>query len=243
MILEDITLIVPTKNEAGNIGRFLHSVPAGVPILVVDASTAHTCEVIQRCDRPEIVILRDGGNIAAARQLAAEHARTEWLLFSDADVIFSDDYFSILEDIEPRACHAGIVGAKLSRDRHRHYYFLFSLCLRFFCAAGVPAGSGSNMLVRRSALLQVGGFDLRLSCNEDSELIWRLHRHGYTIDYAGNLKVYECDHRRLDRGAFQKTVHSLTRCALLFAGLMNGRMKNQDWGYWCETSSEHLIKP
>lgn len=130
----------------------------------------------------------------------------------------------------------------MSRDRYRYYYFLFSLCLRIFCTVGVPAASGSNMLVRRDALLQVGGFDRRLSCNEDSELIWRLHRHGYTIDYAGDLKVYEFDHRRLDRGVLRKTVHSLTRCALLFAGFMKGRVRNQDWEYWRATEHGHAVR-
>ena len=92
----DLTLIVPTKNEAHNIHRFLEAIPPEVPILIVDASSDGTDDIIRRQDRHRIRMLRDGGNIAAARQLGAERAQTEWLLFTDADVIFADDYFRTL---------------------------------------------------------------------------------------------------------------------------------------------------
>ena len=52
------------------------------------------------------------------------------------------------------------------------------------------------MLVHREALLACGGFDEALSCNEDSELVWRLragllterlrrHDWGYWSDARG----------------------------------------------------------
>jgi hypothetical protein len=87
------------------------------------------------------------------------------------------------------------------------------------------------MLINRSALMKIGGFDLRLACNEDTELIWRLQRSGHRISYDGRLKVYEFDHRRLDRGVIIKIIHSLTRCALLLCGF-GSLLKKNDWGYW-----------
>lgn len=239
----EITLIVPTKNEAHNVGRFLESIPTDIRIIIVDASSDGTGDIIRQTGRKSVRVLHDGGNIAVARQLAAENARTEWLLFSDADVLFAEGYFAALREIQPGPDHGGLVGAKLSRDRHRWYYCLFSMWLRLFCAMGIPAASGSNMLVRREALLRAGGFDRRLSCNEDSELMWRIHRHGYRIDYVGTLKVYEFDHRRLDDGVLRKTAHSLLRCALLFCGLLHGALRNHDWGYWRNGSGDKSKAP
>ncbi len=232
MDLTDLTLIVPTKNEAHNIQRFLEAIPPEVSILIVDASSDGTDDIVRRHGRHQIRILRDGGNIATARQLGAERAQTEWLLFTDADVIFAGEYFRTLAALQADPRWGGIAGAKLSMDRHRFYYRIFSLGMRLLCAMGIPAASGSNMLVRRQALLAVDGFDRRLSCNEDSELMWRIRRHGYQVVYRGGLKVHEFDHRRLDDGLVRKTLHSLARCALLFFDLMPEALRKHDWGYW-----------
>ncbi|MBI5063686.1 MAG: glycosyltransferase [Desulfatitalea sp.] len=232
MDLTDLTLIVPTKNEAHSIHRFLETIPADLRVVFVDASTDGTDAIIRRLGRRRIHILRDDGNIAAARQLGAERAQTEWLLFTDADVLFAADYFSTLASLQPEAHWGGIVGAKLSRRRHRSYYRLFSLGMQLCCALGVPAASGSNMLVRRRTLQAAGGFDRRLSCNEDSELMWRIRRQGCRVVYASTLQVFEFDHRRLDTGAVRKTAHSLLRCTLLFFDLLHDTLRTHDWGYW-----------
>lgn len=58
-----------------------------------------------------------------------------------------------------------------------------------------------------------------------------LQMNGYRIDYDPRLKVYEFDHRRLDRGILRKTFHSLSRCALLLCGLKS-LLRGNDWGYW-----------
>jgi glycosyltransferase involved in cell wall biosynthesis len=238
MNLENLTIIVPTKNEARNIEAFLGTVPFFIRIIIVDASTDRTCEIIHQKKRKNVTIIKDDGNIAMARQIGAEAAMTEWLLFSDADVGFGSDYFTRLHQMDLCPLLGGVVGAKHSRDRYRWYYYFFSQWLNLCCAMGIPAGSGSNMLVNRNALLAVGGFDCNLSCNEDTDLTWRLHRKGYRIAYHGRLKVYEFDHRRLDRGLWRKTLHSVIRCAILVLGL-RGVLHKNDWGYWQIGNANH----
>jgi glycosyltransferase involved in cell wall biosynthesis len=231
MNLDEVTLVVPTKNEARNIDRFLDAIPSGIPIIIVDASSDHTRDILRRRQRQSLRVISDEGNIAAARQIAAEEASTDWLLYSDADVTFAEDYFDRLAQFRPGRCLGGVVGAKASRGKYRCYYRLFSEWMRLCLALGLPAASGSNMIVRRQALVDAGGFDRGLSCNEDSEFMWRIQRYGYRVNYDGRLRVYEVDHRRLDRGVLRKTVHSLARCALIFCGL-DRTLKRSDWGYW-----------
>jgi GT2 family glycosyltransferase len=228
---KDLTLIVPTKNEALNIHHFMASVPQSIKMIIVDASIDGTVDIIKKMNRENVCLIKDEGNIACARQLGAETAETDWLIFSDADVVFAGNYFGMLRGIHPGPPVAGLAGAKLSQRRYRVYYRLFSQWLRFCCAVGVPAASGSNMLVRRRALMEVGGFDRRLTCNEDTDLFWRLHRSGYPVMYEPRLKVFEFDHRRLDRGLGRKTFHSLLRCALLVCGFRSV-LRSTDWGYW-----------
>ena len=235
--------MVPSRNEASNISRFLRAVPAAVSVLLVDASVDDTCAVARRARRENLRIVRDGGRVAAARQLGADLSATDWILFSDADVEFSRDYLERLALLRPGERLGAVVGAKLSLDRYAGYYRAFSAWLGLLCRLGLPAASGSNLLVRRSALLEIGGFDPDLSCNEDGDLVWRLRRSGYEVRYAAGLAVYEFDHRRLDAGLFRKTVHSLARGALLDLGLLTPARKRADWGYWAGRDGGRALAP
>lgn len=228
-MLEEITIVLPTRNEAANIPDFLGSLPPAVPLVVVDASVDETAVLIQTLRPHQTTIIRHPGNVTVARQIGAEVATTPWLLFTDADVAFHRRYFEIMANYR---AHDAIYGPKRSRGEYGRYYQLFSRGQQLIHRLGIPAASGSNLLVRRDVFQKIGGFDLDLSVNEDSEIAWRLKRRGYDITFAPDLPVYEFDHRRLRNGRFRKTAHSLIRCALLFTGLMPQKWRQHDWGYW-----------
>jgi len=85
--------------------------------------------------------------------------------------------------------------------------------------------------VRRQVLQTIRGFDPELSCNEDSELAWRIKRAGYRVDFDPKLRGYATDHRTgLNRGVWRKTMHSLLRCLLLYLDLMPSRWRGHDLG-------------
>jgi glycosyltransferase involved in cell wall biosynthesis len=65
--MKELTLIVPTKNEAFNIRRFMASIPESVTTIIVDASTDGTDEIIEKMNRKKVHIIKDEGNIASAR--------------------------------------------------------------------------------------------------------------------------------------------------------------------------------
>lgn len=229
MRLDDVTVIVPTRNEQSNILAFLESLPDRVSLIVIDASQDATLELVQRQRPAHTLVLRHPGNVAEARQVGAEAARTTWLLYTDADVVFAPDYFERLEGYHG---YDVLYGPKLSSDEFAGYYRWFARGQQLLHWIGVPAASGSNLLITRHALFAAGGFDLRLSCNEDSELVWRVKWRGYPALFARDLVVYARDHRRLRRGRARKTMHSVIRCALLFSDLMPDRWRDWDWGYW-----------
>ena len=54
----DLTVIVPTRNEERNIGNFLGSIPEGIRLVVVDASTDSTPDIVSRRAR---IILHSSG--------------------------------------------------------------------------------------------------------------------------------------------------------------------------------------
>lgn len=229
MDLKDITVIVPTRNEAHNIEAFLCSVPERVKLVVVDASNDATPEIVRRIRPHRTVVLKDPGTITQARQLGADYSATAWLVFADADVAFHSQYFSRLCSLD---VWDAVYGPKQSQHEFRCYYQWLAYGQRLSHRLGVPAATGSNLAVQRDALMAVGGFDPELVCNEDSELIWRIKRAGFTVNYEPSLIVYAHDHRRLYRGLWRKSIHSIVRCTLLYLNVMPTRWRGSDWGYW-----------
>ncbi|MGH8612844.1 MAG: glycosyltransferase family 2 protein [Gammaproteobacteria bacterium] len=235
MNLNELTVIVPTRNEEKNIPRFLASVPEAAELIVVDASDDRTVEILKHGRRCGLRILRYYGNISQARQLGADSARTRWLLFSDADIEFPPEYFARVLGHEDDDI---VYGPKLSRDFYIGYYQWFARTQRLSHALGLPAACGSNLLVRQQVLHAVGGFDPELACNEDSEFVWRAKRGGFRVTFDPALLVYARDHRRLHRGRWRKTAHSIVRCLTLYFDLLPSRWRRHDWGYWSPLESD-----
>ncbi len=230
MNLSDLTLVLPTRNECANLPAFLASVPDALNLLVVDSSTDGTADELLRVRPARTRLIRRTVNVTQARQIGAEAAGSPWLLFTDADVTFAPDYFEKLA--ADRGAHA-LYGPKLSADgRFAGHYRLVTAGQQLADRLGLPAVSGSNLCVPTRAFWEVGGFDLELNCNEDSELGWRLARRGHPIRFRPDLRVYARDHRRLRRGATRKLVHSLARCALLYLNVLPPALRRSDWGYW-----------
>jgi glycosyltransferase involved in cell wall biosynthesis len=230
MKLAPITVIVPTRNEERNIPRFLESLPRDIPLVVVDASSDRTAERVLELRPHHTTVIKRFCSIPEARQTGAEAARTEWVFFSDADIVFPGGFF---ERLSPRLLDADcLYGSKLSLDAYRRYYRAFSYGQQLLHHAGIPSASGSNLAIKRKILFDVGGFDPQLVCNEDSELVWRIKRARFRTRFAPDAPVYAFDHRRLDQGMGLKTLHSLLRCMLLYADLLPHDWRGSDWGYW-----------
>jgi len=229
MPLDQVTVIVPTRNETHNMPNLLRTLPPAVRLIAVDSSSDDTPALIRTLRPTNTRVVECLATISEARQIGAEMADTPWLLFTDADIAFADDYFDHLPD----ALTADLIyGPKLSAADYQAYYRWFSRGMEALLWLGIPAASGSNLLLHRDAFAAVGGFDLALTVNEDTEIAFRVKQAGYWVAFDRRLRVYATDHRRLEKGVARKTLHSLARCALLYTGLMPRRWRERDWGYW-----------
>ncbi len=226
-----LTIIVPTKNEHDNIERFLDAVPADIALVVVDASTDDTPEMIERL-RPDATVIRASTNIPEARQIGAVIASTEWLLYTDADVVFDSAYFDVLGRLPVDATVGGIVGTKTMVEGFDRYHRWFKRGQIALDLVGIPTATGSNMVVRADALEAVGGFDPNLSVNEDTELMFRIKRSGYRVLLSTDLMVANFDPRRLEMGLARKILHGLVRNSALYFGWFDRQVRAGDWGYW-----------
>lgn len=236
--LRRVSVIVPTKNEAGNILHLLVSLPPQVELVVCDASTDRTTAIVRRRRPRRTRILHAPGTIAEARQTGARASSGDILVFTDADVVFDPGYFQRLLS---RPDWDALCGAKLSRSQYARYYRLVaraqSVAYRWF---GVAGASGSNMAVTRAAFESLGGFRVALRCNEDTELFLRAGRRGFRAVFDPRLVVWARDHRRLQGGCAWKSAHSLVRNMLLYVTCCRPglpRLLEGDWGYWTRPAS------
>lgn len=220
MRLTNITLVLPTRNEAENIARVIAALPNELQLIVVDSSDDGTPEMIEHMRTENTIVLRESGTLGRARQVGADLARTDWLLFSTADVLFAPDYFDRLQRLEG---HIVYYGPTLSRDRFRRYYRWLTSGQLLSHQCGIPAATGANLLVPRSALHEVGGFDCALESNAVSELVWRVKRAGFRVRFSPDLAVEAIAHRHLERGCTSTALRSLAHCMFLYANILPSR--------------------
>ena len=187
-----ISVIIPTLNALPTLRTCLESVlrAAGrhgmVEIIVVDnGSTDGSFEVLTSnySTRARIVRL-ESVTIAKMRNYGASLARGEVLSFLDSDCAIPESYFLKAEAVfEKLGCAATGSMCGVPASPHWVEETWYGLHGRNRDGYVTYINSG-NLLVRKQAFDQVGGFDDELVTGEDAALAQKLRGEG--------LKVYEC---------------------------------------------------
>jgi len=98
-LLDEITVLLLTYNEAPNIGRTLEKLRWAHRVLIVDSfSTDETIAIAGRFPNVEIV-QRRFDSFARQCNFGLEHIRSSWVLSLDADYILSDDLISEIANL------------------------------------------------------------------------------------------------------------------------------------------------
>lgn len=190
-----VSVIIPTYNRRMQIMHAIESVlaqtaPVDEIIVVDDGSSDDTVAAVrERFPSGVKVLTQKNAGVSAARNRGVREARGEWIAFLDSDDIwFPEKIARQLEALqamegEPGLCftdnlfggnpqmsysrfeETGFVGGAKSGILHDPARYIVGGREPFFT---------SSLLIRRSLLDELGGFDEVLSIREDTDLMFRL---------------------------------------------------------------------
>jgi glycosyltransferase involved in cell wall biosynthesis len=217
-------VIIPTRNRAALLkGALLSTLDQSYPsdayeIIVVDnASTDQTRQVTENIAESNDVairyILEDNIGLHHARNCGALHARTDFILYGEDDIVAEKDWIERIYVAYQKDPRAGAVGGKIigrwmstpptwifafGSEQNLGALGLIDLGEDFFPLANRQYVYGGNFAIRRSLLLDVGGFnpdgvlDAQLMYRGDGEigLQKKLRRNGHEIFYTGKAVVH-----------------------------------------------------
>mgnify|MGYP005850167443 CR=1 FL=1 len=200
-----ISIAIPAYNEQGYIRSCLESLarqtiaPCLEVVVCLNACTDNTEAIVREFARSSPLRLKivhePRKGVAYARQCAFEAATASIILSADADTFYPPDWAQRIESVFSE--HPEVVevyGPVRLKDydssfKRRLHQAIDTLVLRLGRLVGHENVIGSNFAVRRWAFEKVGGFNTKLQALEDSEITWRLKRHG-KVFFDKHLIVY-----------------------------------------------------
>lgn len=219
-----ISVVIPAYNAAATIQETLESVlnqtyPVQEVIVVNDGSQDDTAAIVQGFDTPVTLLNQANGGVSAARNHGIQHASTPWIAFLDSDDLWLPKKLEMqvaclrrYESIQWCATrYYQCIEGKTEVSRYPEPAEL---------AFSVPAGKSvdalqlmasnvniwvSTVLIRKTLLLNAGGFQETLSCVEDSDLWICVAKSARDIVFVNQpLAKYQVDTQGLSRSDTKK---------------------------------------
>lgn len=190
-----VTVVIPCFNAAEFIAATLASVRAQTltrwqVVVVDDGSTDGSAEIVEAIARrdPRITLIRQSrAGVSVARNLGASLAEAGLIAFLDADDLWDAAYLSEMLDFMsgPGAPNLGYARVRFvdrsgRRTGQRSRAKLAGLTIEDMLA-GNPTMTTSNLVIRRSLLDRLGGFEPGLDFAEDQLLLVRAFLSGARI--------------------------------------------------------------
>lgn len=192
-----ISIVIPAFNAEQTIGKCLDGLLAqkksDTEIIVVDDGSRDATRDIAQAQGVRVLTQQNRG-AAAARNLGAENARGDIVLFIDGDC---EPEANWIQAMTAPLGDPEIVGAGGMKRTHQRSLIPRFIQLEFdyrydrerelthidFIDSGTAA-------YRREIFLKCGGFDTTLSDAEDTDLSYRLSEQGYRMAFADGAIVY-----------------------------------------------------
>ena len=172
----NITIIIPTYNEAAQIGHLIHHLRAytSAPILVANSpNTADNTAALALQAGAEVLHCPKGGR-APQMNYAAAQTKADILYFVHADTLPPSSFLKDIEQALKQGHDLGYFSYQFASEKPLLKFNSF-----FTRYDGLFAGGGDQTLfIRRAAFEQLGGFQDNLRLMEDFDLVKRAKAEG-----------------------------------------------------------------
>jgi len=222
LIAHPVSVIIPVRNGAKTIKECLNAVfeqsLKPFEVIVVDGqSTDNTIDIAMTF--PVKLLKQTYGRCAAARQMGLEVAQGEYVAFTDSDCVPDKDWLqNLVTELKENIIG---VGGGIKNVGEGLWIRSINLAQNTFVGGGssiqtrlimdkrfVKSISGANSMYRKKDILEIGGFNVRLTGADETELNSRLlkskkgkllytpkaaviHNHGRNLkEFAGNMYHY-----------------------------------------------------
>lgn len=196
-----MSVVIPAYNRERLLARALASVAAQRPrapaeVLVVDDASTDGTAAVAAAAGARVISLKRNSGAAAARNAGVEEAANEWVALLDSDDEWLPHHLATLWPL--RGGHVLVTGASMGRGEDpgenrvggvpRRRPLLISSPAALVYPQNLVASSG--VLIRRDALLGIGGYDAGLRHAEDFDLALRVLERGTGLATPAVVSVY-----------------------------------------------------
>ena len=250
------SIIIPTLNEELYVGKLLSCLIGqtfkNFEVIVVDAkSDDKTQKVIKGFE--EFLTIRiiesEERNVAHQRNLGVKHAKSENIIFLDADGAITSDFlekinrYVSMHNVDVLTAWVSPISTNLI---DHGMFFVYNAIYARAVKKFKPAGGGAFLYIKKSVFKAVGGFDEKIALAEDFDLISRAFNKGYKFELLKDPRIKTSARRIEKEGRFRYITNLLKNNVYyhLMGPIYDSKFANyvMEGGSWYAEESEESKK-
>ena len=211
--MKKFSIIIPTLNEENYLPLLLEDLLAqnhqDFHTLVVDAHSEDQTQKVALTYKKQLnleVLNSQKRNVAYQRNLGAQNAQSEYLVFLDADSRINPDFLSNLAKEIAQSAHLIYLPALRSQDNSFQNKLLFSILnilINLSQKTPRPFSSSGSMIWQKEFFHTLGGFNEIVFTAEDHEIVQRARRLGIKAKFLTQTGVKYSLRRVKKEGKFK----------------------------------------
>jgi glycosyltransferase involved in cell wall biosynthesis len=216
----NFTIIIPTLNEEKNLPNLLSDLQnqsyKNFNIVVVDANSKDKTQKIAKKYKANLIV-SNKKNVSYQRNLGAKEAKTEWLVFMDADNRIPKNYLISLKrhamELDPDILSTWFKpDTNLRQDRFTAT--LMNIFIDLNKNTPTPYVMESMILFKKKSFEKLGGFDTTIGWREGEELLKRARKLDMKFEFVKTPR-YKYSFRRFKKSGSPKLFQSMVKMEIL----------------------------
>ena len=191
----EVSVVMPFAGDAGAAAEAIAALRSLTTRADDELIIADNSGTVSATDLVTVVRAEGERSPAHSRNVGAANATREWILFLDADCDPTPDLLDSYFDEEVEDGVGALAGEVLASTSAS------SIAERYGARRGflgqqlhlshpyMPRAVAANLMVRREAFIQLGGFYEGLRAAEDTDFSWRLQRAGWRLEPRPRARV------------------------------------------------------